>query len=681
MNTHRANFVACWFVVFATTLGMSAGFAQVTGPDKIIVTAGDTAALIDAIESNNAGNNPFGARIVVTENLIDQFPPFVFTEDYLGSGSALPTITRPLFIETDAKLSPGFGIPLPKIIFQSDNCSCRLFSVSGALFLDTVEIQGFSTTGKGGAINANINSLVQVANSRFVENHADAGGGAIALEQRPSAFIFNSLFEMNSTNALGGAILVEGGGSISATHSAFLNNTSVAGEGCAIDVEQFDDPPFDPLFDTIMLSGEPCPKGALNLHPRKSSTLSNNTIDGSLSLSERAEIRANLLQDLGVNGSKQKSLITAAVCTGNGLDSLGYNIASDASCNLDQPTDLPNTDPMTAAPDANGIIALLPGSPAIDSGAAELLDLGGATLQLPCGTTDIRGLGRPQDANDDGVFECDRGAYEVQGGPDIGPPQSAAYFDPTRLGEGVFTELLPNGQVFVSAFTYAPANGGMAWWVGLGKMVGNSVVVEEMDRPMGGVFGAAFDASKVSLLPVGSLSLVFPSCEAAAKPGRLAFQAFGGGFEDLLVTASRLSSVLNCSGPTTGGASGRSGSFFDPARSGEGVIVEWLTDGTALLIFYTYDAQGNQFWTISDTVSIDGSTLTANMLYPEATTSFGAAFNGNEISMANWGTITLEYQPGCNAVKLSYNSVVSGFGAGSYDYARLTKLDGTNCNM
>jgi hypothetical protein len=90
-------------------------------------------------------------------------------------------------------------------------------------------------------------------------------------------------------------------------------------------------------------------------------------------------------------------------CGGNGTEvSLGYNVENMESCGFDQPSDLPNTDPKVSDLADNGgpslTHALLPGSPAIDSGT-----------NSTCPATDQRGAPRPINST------CDRGAYEYDG--------------------------------------------------------------------------------------------------------------------------------------------------------------------------------------------------------------------------------------------------------------------------
>jgi hypothetical protein len=87
---------------------------------------------------------------------------------------------------------------------------------------------------------------------------------------------------------------------------------------------------------------------------------------------------------------------------------LGHNLEDGDTCNLDQPTDLVNTDPLLQPLGDNGgpteTHALAEGSPAVDQGSCAGL------------ATDQRGYPRPVDIPgvadaDDG---CDIGAYERQ---------------------------------------------------------------------------------------------------------------------------------------------------------------------------------------------------------------------------------------------------------------------------
>ena len=78
--------------------------------------------------------------------------------------------------------------------------------------------------------------------------------------------------------------------------------------------------------------------------------------------------------------------------------SLGHNLASDRSCPLRRPSDLPDTNPLLGPLANNGgptdTLALLPGSPAINAGGS-----------AGCPATDQRGVPRPPGHCDTGAFQ------------------------------------------------------------------------------------------------------------------------------------------------------------------------------------------------------------------------------------------------------------------------------------
>jgi len=92
------------------------------------------------------------------------------------------------------------------------------------------------------------------------------------------------------------------------------------------------------------------------------------------------------------------------------INSLGDNIESDTSCGFTETSDQQSTDPTLGSLQDNGgltwTMALLPGSPAIDTGNNT------ACAAVPVSGVDQRGWTRPIDADGDGKEECDIGAYE-----------------------------------------------------------------------------------------------------------------------------------------------------------------------------------------------------------------------------------------------------------------------------
>jgi N-acetylneuraminic acid mutarotase len=124
-----------------------------------------------------------------------------------------------------------------------------------------------------------------------------------------------------------------------------------------------------------------------------------------------------------------------------------------------------------------------------------------------------------------------------------------------------------------------------------------------------------------------------------------------------------------------------SGSWYDPARSGEGLIVQYLQNGKALVIWFTYPPAGGaseQAWLITDLGRVEGSKLKFDKVYQPQGGIFGDAFNPANISNVVWGTMELEFT-NCNAATLRYSGPPA-FGSGERALTRLTALDQLQCN-
>lgn len=638
------------------------------------VKAGDNQALIDAIISANKNSNQ---TIILLEPGVNGDTSFDFTMPFEGSDNALPVIT------SDIKISGGNSNQTYNFIgVQSSNF--RLFGVEGTGKLrieDQITIESFGFNGNGGAISVSDNAFLKIDNIKFFNNFATGNGGAISLSGSAGIRSFRCTFDENRSSNLGGALSITSTGTNNIYQSIFENNNAVV-FGCDINYSSSsNDGSLEIFYNTFVAD---C-KNVLIENPNGKLRISSNTFAGKGDLLDTTSAVSLISNVIDVEPDTKQSLDKACNTFGIGvITSLGYNVDSSNSCNLTHETDLLNTDPLLNLPDINGIITLQSSSPAIDTGANTYLENNNGFDFLPCGYKDSRGLGRPQDANGDGVFECDRGSYEVQGGVDLSHAQSGLYFDMDRSGEGIIVEMLGSGSALVTMFTYHPNKTDLMWFIGVGDVVGNSIVIDTLQRTSGGVFGSAFNADDIVRTDIGGMSIVFPNCESQSNPGRLTFEAgfeFANELENMLVKNSRLSRLLNCNQSQPNAQSGRSGAFFDPARSGEGIFVQVLDNGNAVVIFYTYTPDGKQFWSISSDVQIDGNTLTANMLYPASTTGFGSQFNPDEVNLQPWGTLILEYQAGCSNINVNYNSVVNGYGSGTLSYQRLTQPAGTTCDL
>jgi len=224
--------------------------------------------------------------------------------------------------------------------------------VNGYLFLqDSVlhnnRSQNTIFQGAGGGLYVANNSTVSISNTAIISNSAIHGAGLY--NTNGVIEIVNTTFSKNNSTNDGGGIWNDG--IIALTNNTVVSNTAGNGSG---------------LYNSNML---------------------------------------NLTNSIIANNQGSNN------CSGpvpNNLNSQGYNLSSDTSCNLTATGDLTNTNPFLGPLQDNGgdtfTHALLSGSPAIDAGN-----------NSPCPSTDQRGGIRPVDGNNDNIDVCDIGAYEFGG--------------------------------------------------------------------------------------------------------------------------------------------------------------------------------------------------------------------------------------------------------------------------
>lgn len=268
-----------------------------------------------------------------------------------------------------------------------------------------------------------------------------------------------------------------------------------------------------------------------------------------------------------------------------------------------------------------------------------------------------------------------------------GPAVSGSWFDPARSGEGVIVQFLPDGSANAFWFTYPPAGeaGAQAWMVGQGGVVdGDTLRFDTVYRPLGARFGEQFDPADVDLVPWGTMEMQFADCGNAtlryAGP-----PAFGAG-EQTLVRLTEIDEV-DCAGASRdllasgarapSGLRSRSGAWFVPSRSGEGWIVEELTSGYTAVIWFTFSPDGHQAWTIGVGERIGDRVVIADNRIAGGT-RFGAAFDAADVELPPWGTLELHFED-CGNARVSYRSVLPGFGAAVRDSERLVSLGGQAC--
>ena len=299
---------------------------------------------------------------------------------------------------------------------------------SSSLTLRNTTLSNNSVTGSGGGI-FHLGNLT-VEDSQIVDNSADGNGGAIYSYSSGTLTVSRTLIEGNQSDNAGGAIDVARPTTLT---DVTLRGNSAGTFGGALNV-------FQTLqMDRVTVEGNTADTGAAIFAQFGAISMTNSTVSGNTAGNNyggiaafgavNVEVRNSTIAyndransaGVGFNGLVSSGATVTVVssiiannseknCTGTNANwtSQGYNLSSDTTCAFVQASDLQPIDPLFA-PLANyggatPTHALLPGSPAIDTGS-----------NGQCPATDQRLVNRPFDGDGNGVAVCDRGAFEARG--------------------------------------------------------------------------------------------------------------------------------------------------------------------------------------------------------------------------------------------------------------------------
>ncbi len=281
-------------------------------------------------------------------------------------------------------------------------------SVTGFSF-DLVTISGNSTpSGFGGGGLAIAGGSGTLSRVWIQDNVAGGSGGGLTVAGTTTLTLTNSVVSGNTSEGNGGGVNINDGTTVTIERSEISGNVSnsatSSGGGGAI---YFWDSTLTLRNSTVSGNTAKANGGGLcTILAGTSATIDSSTITANASDSDGLDGGSGGGLYLG---NASVTLVGSIIAGNTGvqcvrglgtLDSGGYNLSSDDSCELDGPGDLPSTAPKLGPLDDNTGInmthALLPGSPAIDAGDASY-----------CPPTDQRGVTRPIGA------ECDIGAYEA----------------------------------------------------------------------------------------------------------------------------------------------------------------------------------------------------------------------------------------------------------------------------
>ena len=253
---------------------------------------------------------------------------------------------------------------------------------------------------------------------------------------------------------------------------------------------------------------------------------------------------------------------------------------------------------------------------------------------------------------------------------------SGNWYDPSRSGEGWLVEIIDTRSALVYGFTF-PADGeagDQQWLIGTGEIVGDGIVVDEVYGMRGGQFGDAFSSDQARFVPWGTLRLTFGACGS----GRLRFNGpgdYGNGERQLTQLIHLGGQTCAAQGADAGGPGAFSGSWYDPAEPGQGLVLNTRDDGASTFTYFSYSPiTGAPVWLYGQgQVDAEGRMRFEVVARPHGT-DFDA-FDPTAIDRSAWGTVEIDFES-CDQAVMRYRSDDPAFGAGELPLSRLTRPAG-----
>lgn len=260
--------------------------------------------------------------------------------------------------------------------------------------------------------------------------------------------------------------------------------------------------------------------------------------------------------------------------------------------------------------------------------------------------------------------------------PAVEPGHSAHWFNPERSGEGLVLEVLGDEKAVIYWFTYDD-EGNQRWLFDVGNIQGDTIIFPALTATEGAKFGSEYDPDDVETEVVGDADFRVIDCERA----EWSFNAFGQSHTYEMTRLTRTmgagcASLNGVPGYPVKGYAGQSGSWFDPSHSGEGYTLQWMSRNEAVLVWFTYDTKGNQYWMIG-VGEREGDEIVFPALHSTTGGKFGEQFDPEDLISSDWGSLTIDI--GCDQGVARYDSKEDAFGEGQLSLTRLSSLGSIPC--
>jgi hypothetical protein len=217
-------------------------------------------------------------------------------------------------------------------------------------------------------------------------------------------------------------------------------------------------------------------------------------------------------------------------------------------------------------------------------------------------------------------------------------------------------------------------NGEPLWMVGIGTFQGNTIDFAHVYTTSGGRFGSAFNPNDVVVTDVGTAMASFSACGV----GEFMFDLNGLGTSSVDIEKITEVPGNECGSLNKILPNGISGSWFDPARSGEGYSVFMFEEeGTskAIVTWYTYDNSGQQI-AFSGVGSVNGQTVSVDVL--SSLQGAGLFTGAGGVSQMEMGSLSMTWDE-CRVAQVDYDLSLSNLGTGSMQVQQLSQLANTDC--
>ncbi|HEX3124413.1 MAG TPA: hypothetical protein VHQ21_14045 [Rhodanobacteraceae bacterium] len=119
------------------------------------------------------------------------------------------------------------------------------------------------------------------------------------------------------------------------------------------------------------------------------------------------------------------------------------------------------------------------------------------------------------------------------------------------------------------------------------------------------------------------------------------------------------------------------GSWFDPAQSGHGLMLEVLSEHRLLAMWFAFSPQGDEQSWFGGVGTYSGATATIIDVAQPSGGRWIPNFDPNSIVRSPWGTLTFTFTD-CDHGRVDFSSGL-GYGSGSMNLLRLTQPAGLTC--